>query len=182
MMVFPRKGIFLRVGDRQDMRPLKTTAVTDLAIKTLEDLVMMAGLDLMKYFTAQDIFLVTGATSGFGEGVVLNLLAQGATVVAVGRSQEKLTQLKAKLHDSKRLICENRDLVNTTKLDRWVVEVSKKYGRLKGLVLCAGTQQIDPLRAPMAVEKSRQLFELNYFANMQLAKGFCDLRAHVKSD
>ena len=112
---------------------------------------------------------------------MLNLLAQGATVVAVGRSQEKLTQLKAKLHDSKRLICENRDLVNTTKLDRWVVEVSKKYGRLKGLVLCAGTQQIDPLRAPMAVEKSRQLFE-QIISNMQLAKGFVDLRAHVKSD
>lgn len=45
-------GVFLArasssgVGERQDMRPLKTTAVTDLAIKTLEDLVMMAGLDL----------------------------------------------------------------------------------------------------------------------------------------
>lgn len=40
--------------------------------------------------TSQDIFVVTGATSGIGKGVVFSLLKYGASVVAVGRNVEKL--------------------------------------------------------------------------------------------
>ncbi|WP_217143245.1 SDR family oxidoreductase [Streptomyces sp. AC627_RSS907] len=41
--------------------------------------------------------LVAGATGGIGEGVTLALLRQGATVVATGRSEERLAGLAAHL-------------------------------------------------------------------------------------
>ena len=46
-------------------------------------------------YTQKDIFLVTGATSGIGKGVVLSLLNQGAKVIAVGRDSKKLASLRS---------------------------------------------------------------------------------------
>ena len=31
----------------------------------------------------------------------------------------------------------------------------------------------------LSVEKSKELFDINYFSSMQLAKGFCDRRANI---
>src|SRR6056297_1037059 len=38
-------------------------------------------------------FLICGATSGFGRGVVENLLTEGAKILAVARDQDKLDEL-----------------------------------------------------------------------------------------
>ncbi|PKQ65756.1 hypothetical protein BZG02_01750 [Labilibaculum filiforme] len=40
------------------------------------------------------LFVVCGATSGFGNAVLKNLLADGAKVIAIARGQEKLDQLQ----------------------------------------------------------------------------------------
>ena len=40
------------------------------------------------------LFVVCGATSGFGNAVLKNLLADGAKVIAIAREQEKLDQLQ----------------------------------------------------------------------------------------
>ena len=45
-------------------------------------------------YTQKDIFIVTGATSGIGKGVVLSLLDKGAKVIAIGRNTKKLILLK----------------------------------------------------------------------------------------
>jgi NAD(P)-dependent dehydrogenase (short-subunit alcohol dehydrogenase family) len=44
--------------------------------------------------------VVAGATGGIGEGITLALLRQGATVVATGRSEERLAGLAAYAEDS----------------------------------------------------------------------------------
>lgn len=44
---------------------------------------------------ANQLFIVTGATSGLGGAVTLALLAEGANVVAIARGEEKLQALKA---------------------------------------------------------------------------------------
>ena len=48
--------------------------------------------------------------------------------------------------------------------------------------MSAGLQHIVPLQASTTDEKTRELFEINYFANIQLAKGFCDRRSHVSGN
>lgn len=129
-------------------------------------------------YKADDIFLVTGATSGIGKGVVKALIRDGAKVIAIGRNQEKLKKLQEEL-DTQNLILEQKDLSCSDGLDKWVLELSKKYGKLRGLVLSAGIQQILPISSMLSIEKSKELFEINYFSNMQLAKGFCDKRANI---
>jgi len=130
-------------------------------------------------YTQKNIFLVTGATSGIGKGVVLSLLNQGAKVIAVGRDSKKLVSLKGEASNKNNLILEEKDLSNCDGLDKWILNIAKKYGKLKGLVLSAGIQQITPISSPLSVEKSKELFEINYFSNIQLAKGFCDRRANI---
>jgi len=130
-------------------------------------------------YTQKNIFLVTGATSGIGKGVVLSLLNQGAKVIAVGRDSKKLVSLKGEASNKNNLILEEKDLSNCDGLDKWILNIAKKYGKLKGLVLSAGIQQITPVSSPLSVEKSKELFEINYFSNIQLAKGFCDRRANI---
>ncbi len=130
-------------------------------------------------YTREDIFLVTGATSGIGKGVALSLNNLGATVIAVGRNIDKLNILNDVVSKSENLILEEKDLSKSEGLDKWIFGLSKKYGKLKGLVLCAGIQQIIPLSSVLSVEKSKELFEINYFSNIQLSKGFCDRRANI---
>lgn len=130
-------------------------------------------------YSTKDIFIVTGATSGIGKGVTISLLRSGATVIAVGRNLEKMSYLKSAIDDNKNLILEEKDLSNCDGLDKWVLSISKKHGRIKGMVLSAGIQQIAPISSVLSVEKSKELFEINYFSNIQLAKGFCDRRVNI---
>lgn len=130
-------------------------------------------------YTQKDIFIVTGATSGIGKGVVLSLLDKGAKVIAIGRDTKKLISLKKEAINRNNLILEEKDLSNCRGLDKWILSITKKYGKLKGLILSAGIQQIIPISSPLSVEKSKELFEINYFSTMQIAKGFCDRRANI---
>ncbi len=130
-------------------------------------------------FKQDDIFLVTGATSGIGRSVVLSLLNSGATVIATGRSAQKLSLLNAESGSSTRLILEQKDLSSSDGLDKWVLSISKKFGKIRGLVLSAGIHNIKPISERLSVEKSKELFEINYFSNIQMAKGFCDRRANI---
>ena len=50
----------------------------------------------MVSFTAEQRFIVTGASSGIGEGVALLLNELGATVIGIGRNQERLEGMKTK--------------------------------------------------------------------------------------
>ena len=48
-------------------------------------------------FTPEQRFIVTGASSGIGEGVALLLNELGATVVAIARRGDKLNEMKTKV-------------------------------------------------------------------------------------
>ena len=130
-------------------------------------------------YTQDDVFVVTGATSGIGKCVTLALLDRGATVIALGRDSKKLASLHDISGGDRKLFLEVRDLSNSNGLDKWILSLSKKYSKLTGLVLSAGIQQIYPIASKFSVEQSKELFEINYFSNMQLAKGFCDRRANI---
>lgn len=45
------------------------------------------------------LFIVIGATSGLGNGVAMNLLAEGSHIIAVARNQERLAELQNKFND-----------------------------------------------------------------------------------
>ena len=133
-------------------------------------------------FTSEDIFLVTGSSSGIGKSVALKLNELGSKVIAVSRSPEALKVLQNTSAYPHNFFFEIINLSSEIeKLSERVLELSSRYGRLRGIVLSAGEQQILPLRS-LTPKKAKELFDINYFANIALCKGFCDRRAHREKD
>lgn len=72
-------------------------------------------------FNANDRILVTGASSGIGKAIALQLNALGATVIASGRSQQRLEETRAQCAHPDALFLEPLDLLtDMDALPSWV--------------------------------------------------------------
>lgn len=127
-------------------------------------------------FTAEQRFIVTGASSGIGEGVALLLNELGATVIGIGRNQERLEGMKAKAKYSENVFLEQKDLAeDIAGLPTYIKTLREKYGKFHGMAYCAGLPCINPLRV-VEYGDIQRIFAVNYFAPVFMAKGFADRR------
>lgn len=104
--------------------------------------------------------LVTGATSGIGAATCRYLLDRGASLIAVGRNQERLHAL-AELSD--RVETFSFDLVD---FDCYS-ELLAKLPSIDGLVYSAGIVENNPLRF-FSLEKYRKTLDINQTAPLML--------------
>lgn len=129
-------------------------------------------------FSADQRFLVTGASSGIGEGVALLLNELGASVIGIGRNAERLGAMKEKARFPENVFLEQKDLVeDLAGLPGYVKQLREKYGKFQGMAYCAGLGGIQPLRT-VELPAIRKIFDINYFAPVFMAKGFADKRNH----
>ena len=127
-------------------------------------------------FTSEQKFIVTGASSGIGEGVALLLNELGATVIGIARNQERLEGMKAKAKHPENVFLEQKDLAaDIPGLPAYVKALKDKYGKFHGMAYCAGLPCINPLRA-VEYDDIQRIFAVNYFAPVFMAKGFADRR------
>lgn len=132
-------------------------------------------------FVKEQKYIVTGATGGIGEAVVLLLNELGASVVAIGRNAEKLEALKAKAEFPENVFLEQKDLAeDIATLPAYVKGLREKYGKFQGLACCAGISCITPIRAVDYAE-AEKMFKVNYFSPLFMTKGFVDKRNNVGS-
>ena len=130
-------------------------------------------------FNSDQRFIVTGASSGIGEGVALLLNELGATVIGIGRNQERLEGMKAKAKHPQNVFLEQKDLAGDIPgLPAYVKSLKDKYGKLNGMAYCAGIGEISPLQL-WDYEKERRFFDVNYFAPLAMLKGMADRRNNV---
>ncbi len=105
--------------------------------------------------------LITGATGGIGEATAARFLAEGANVMAVGRSTEKLEALADRLgHDNALATF----VAEATDEDATRASTEETVGRFGGLDICfanAGTEgKIAPLEA-ISIDDFRDVLETN---------------------
>ena len=132
----------------------------------------------MIFFTPEQRFIVTGASSGIGEGVALLLNELGATVIGIGRNKERLEGMKAKVRYPNNVFLEQKDLAeDIAGLPAYVKSLKDKYGKFQGLACCAGVSKITPLRAVEFLDV-QAMFGINYFVPLFMAKGFVDRRVN----
>lgn len=130
----------------------------------------------MTVFNSEQRFIVTGASSGIGEAAALLLNKLGAGVIAIARNGDRLADLKKKCSNPKNMFIEIKDLSNDIHvLPAYVKSLKDKYGRLQGLVYCAGIVHNIPLQL-LDEEQSKKLFDIDYFAPIFMTKGFADRR------
>lgn len=132
----------------------------------------------MSSFDATQRFIVTGASSGIGRAIALQLNACGASVIGLARNVESLLSLKEEAAFPEHMHVEPVDLTeNTAALPAYVGRLKERYGKFQGMAFCAGTGRVGPVRA-VTVEELRDTFEINFFAPFMMAKAFADKRNH----
>ena len=130
-------------------------------------------------FSSDQRFIVTGASSGIGEGVALLLNELGATVIGIGRNVGRLEAMKAKSKTPDRMFLEVKELTeDIAGLPGYVKALKDKYGKFSGMAYCAGISSIIPIRM-FEYDEARRIYDVNYFAPMFMTKGIVDRRNNI---
>jgi NAD(P)-dependent dehydrogenase (short-subunit alcohol dehydrogenase family) len=113
---------------------------------------------------ANQVVIITGASSGFGLAAAQAFHHQGARVVMTARNPERLLQAATNLRsqggpESLSFLC---DVSKRDDVDKLVSEAITRFGRIDILVNNAGSGLIAPIEA-IRVEDAKALFETNFF-------------------
>lgn len=110
------------------------------------------------------VAIVTGASSGIGRAVALELGAAGAEVIAIARREEKLASLVEEIRSrGGRAEAMSVDIRHESGLVAAFEIVARKYRRLDILVNAAGLGRVAPLVDP-ASDALRDMWEVNVHA------------------
>lgn len=132
-------------------------------------------------FSSEQKFIVTGASSGIGEGVALLLNELGASIIAIGRNEERLSALKQKAKYPENMFLEQKDLIeDIDELSVYVKSLKEKYGKFSGMAYCAGITLNKPMKMS-ELSDYQSLFSINYFVPMLMGKAMADKRNNVGS-
>lgn len=135
----------------------------------------------MSLFSEENIFIVTGASSGIGKAVALKLIVEGAKVVAIARSLERLQSVKAESANPENLFVETTDLTERlSDMPSYLKSLKENYGKFSGIAYCAGSILLKPASSTEYAE-SLDLFNINYFAPLMMIKSFLDKRICIGS-
>lgn len=124
---------------------------------------------------------ITGASSGIGEALALELAKREARLILSARREDELKRVAAltKLPDLDLLILPF-DLKDTSKATALAASIINKFGRIDILVNNGGmSQRSEAEKTP--IETDRELMEVNYFASVNLTKAVFPYMKRQKS-
>ncbi len=112
-------------------------------------------------------YIVTGVTSGIGEGVCSLLLNQGHRILGIGRNSDKLSALKNRYQHLFSYLCIDlaQPLGEVTELDDYV----ERIGKFAGMVYCAGKEETIPL-SMYTPDKMNAILNVNFVSSFQLLR------------
>lgn len=128
------------------------------------------------------VILVTGATSGIGQGIAKNLLELGAKVIVnYAHNEEKANETKdmfEKYTDNVLFI--KADVSNENDVKNMFEIIDKKYGRLDGLVNNAAYDKINSIEN-LTPEEFRKELDVNLVGRWMCIKYCIPLMKKVKT-
>lgn len=119
--------------------------------------------------------IVTGAGSGIGRETASVLSKQGATVIMLDINAEGLAETASIVGDGcYPIIIDLTDNIVATEIVKQLVE---KYGKLDGLVHCAGISSRKPLNV-LSKDGFSKVMDVNFYSFVELVKN-CAKKKHI---
>lgn len=111
-------------------------------------------------FTGEN-FVVTGASSGMGRQVAVELAAAGANVLAIARNEARLQKLQTQYPAN--ISVAVLDVCDSEKLENAIKDFVRENGKLHGGVHAAGITDITPLKS-YDKDKAHKIMDVNFWA------------------
>ncbi len=121
----------------------------------------------VKFDFVNDVFAVTGASSGMGREIALALARAGAKVLAIGRNENRLAEVALQVPN--RIFSARLDVCDGKALEETIGAFVQKHGKLNGGVHAAGISDITPLRRGNT-ETSRKIMETSFWAGIDFLR------------
>lgn len=115
-------------------------------------------------FTGKN-FIVTGASSGMGRQIAIELAEAGAKVLAIARRENELQNLQ-ELHPDY-IVPASLDVCDEGKLENAVKNFVNQYGKIDGAVHAAGISKLTPLRM-YDEDEAKQIMDVSFWAGVKL--------------
>jgi dehydrogenase/reductase SDR family member 7B len=118
------------------------------------------------------IVWITGASSGLGEALAIELAKEKSKLVLSARREPELQRVKkecAKFISEENILILPLDVTELSNVNAEVQKVIQKFGRIDILINNAGVVQRSYV-IDTPVELERKMFEINYFGSVVLSK------------
>lgn len=112
-------------------------------------------------------FVVSGASSGIGQQLTLELLEAGACVLAIARHMSSCVDLLKKYSD--RLVAADLDVKDHESLKTTIYSFVDQFGKIDGSVHCAGQANLMPINV-WNYKKASDIMDVNLWAGIALMK------------
>lgn len=115
------------------------------------------------------VIWITGASGGIGEALARELAADGARLILSARRQSELQRVRASLANSSQHLTLPLDITDTAAVRAAINIIQQQIGGLDWLINNAGISQ-RALIVDTTIETERKLFEVDYFAQVNLTR------------
>ena len=115
------------------------------------------------------IILLTGASSGIGEGLAYELAKKGAKVILAARREEELKRVKSRCAHQENIETLTLDLSKSEEIAAKAQTAESFFGPIDLLINCGGISQRDKV-INTDLQVDRRLMEVNYFGTIALSK------------
>ncbi|HEY9043072.1 MAG TPA: SDR family NAD(P)-dependent oxidoreductase, partial [Rheinheimera sp.] len=124
----------------------------------------------MKHSAVHDkVIWITGASGGIGEALARELAADGARLVLSARRKDELQRVKASLANPQQHLLLPLDITDDAAISAAISSIQQHIGGLDWLINNAGISQ-RALIQDTSFETERRLFDVDYFAQVNLTK------------
>jgi dehydrogenase/reductase SDR family protein 7B len=134
----------------------------------------------MSKITSETVVWITGASSGIGEAITMEMARKGARIIISSRREEELTRVKNQCPNPENIAILTVDLADASSLSKKAKEALNAFGRIDILVNNGGISQRDKA-INTDLEVDRRLMEINYFGTIALSKAVTPAMIERKS-
>ncbi|MBL1421533.1 MAG: SDR family NAD(P)-dependent oxidoreductase [Alphaproteobacteria bacterium] len=123
------------------------------------------------------IFVVTGAGSGIGRELTLQLIAKGATVAAADYNEQTLAETKAIIlklaqQNDQKISCHIVDISKQEQVKEMAQDIIKQHGNLDGLINNAGIIQPFCPVEDLSISQMEHVFNVNWWGAIYMIHAF----------